>query len=291
MKKIQINQLIEIGDNYYYLLALYFTKRRIMCEFIAEGERFYSPDLRNAQGELIQEWRSSRRKIEEYDLYINDSIYQWQGGFIHYISRNDKKNILKDLEIPKCIQDKELVLVEEEFEPFDLSKEIMQIKFSKEVKERIILIQKEINLPIGKFNIPYEVNYEDTLGRKMRKINFHQLNTIDISHFPHLKKRVALSNQIPLIAQIEVEDDIDKANIFIKKSSQEDDIWDINLNQIETKIKKQNMREGFQYRNHFLGMINTNTVIVPIIVFSVDIKRKVEKKVIIYDHWNRPYVK
>lgn len=292
MKEIQINQLIELGENYYYILNFYFTDKRVMCELITDAERFYSPDLRDQKGRLIQEWRSSNRKVEECNLYINGVLHQWQGGFIHHISSNPTHNaFLQDIVLPKCLQGKELVLVEEEYEPFDLNEEIMQIHFAKEKRERIILIQKELHLPIGKIHKPYEISYEDSIDKKIRKLYIHQLYTVDISHLPHLRLRGRLSNQIPLIAQIEVEDDIEKANIFIKKNTQEDFLSNIPLKQIEAPAKNQQAKDGFQYRNNFVGMINSTAEKVSVVVFSSDVKRKVEKKVIVYDHWDKPYVR
>jgi len=290
MKEIKINQLIELGEHYYYILSLYFTSKRVMCELITDAERFYSPDLRDHKGRVIQEWRSSNRKVEECNLYINGLPYQWQGGFIHYIS-SDNNLFLQNIALPKCLEGKELVLVEEEYEPFDLKDEIMQIHFAVERKERTILIQKELQLPIAKFYKPYEISYEDPIERKTRKLYIHQLYSADISHLPHLRLRGKLSNQIPLIAQIEVEEDIEKANLFVKKNTHEDTLSNIPLKQIEAPAKNQKAKKGFQYRNNFVGMIRSTEGKVSVVVFSSDVKRKIDKKVIVYDHWNKPYVR
>ncbi|NLK21646.1 MAG: hypothetical protein GX308_06105 [Epulopiscium sp.] len=287
MKEIHINQLIELGDNYYFILGLHFTENRIMCEFIAEANQFYSSSFRSPKGIIIQDWRSSNRKVEEYCLYINGHEQKWQSGFMQYILPEYEKGILKDIKLPKCLKDKELVLIEEEFEPFCIDEEIMQIKFAKQTKERTILIQEELRVSIGKTSVPYEIDYEDYQSAKRRKLYIHNLYTVDINKYPYLKKRVELSNQIPIIAEIEVEEDIKKANLFIKKHSQ----GNIPLKSIEAPARKKAKREGFQYRNHYIGMTDSYDKELLLEVFSVNVKKKVEKKVIIYDKWMQPYIR
>jgi len=250
-KELKINAFINVQSVKYYILSIGFTNTRVFCDLITENKMDSVPTPKTYRDGVIQLIKDIDSGIEFCNLYINNNLCKSRNIIFRHLEKEDiKKNkMLKSVGIPKELMNKNITLIRMNFEPIMCLEElsdIKNIKLIKKGKKENILIEKDMELPIGVLDESYKITYTS----KEDKSDIKSLNIKELS-----------IRENKLYIKIEANKDIFDFQVFTYEQLKQVDLLKMRGIIPANKIENLSCREGYHILEQFIGELKENVTL------------------------------
>ncbi|AGK95536.1 hypothetical protein [Clostridium pasteurianum] len=278
LKEIKINKIFNINDKKYFVLSIYFIDTRILLDIITERENRDSHEPihmpKTLEESLIESFNGRQKvvKLGYFQLLVNGKKYNSIGG---RQGNGTEKYFKNRIQLPKEFIDKQLDIIQCEFEALEKDVEIKEISLINKIEVKEYLIHQEHTMQIGSVDKPFDFTYKDPENGMESSIIIKELYTEEIAE----DRRCLFScneNEKLLWGVASSHSDIKDLQLFTEKRLKKGINYTTAPMMLMEKTKNPENENLFDHRL-FIGFVEPLQEKVDVVLFSITKK--------IYDSW------